>query len=109
MTPDTRQEWVWTIIAGLVALLIILLIGPGCITRGQINASVWLNNTPIPKDLCDREPSLKDYGFFRRLDSGQIEFVSFCSPQAVQWLAMFKDDFNRLMDEAGLPKPKPSP
>lgn len=96
-------------LASAIACVLLGLMGAGCISRGKIEAQIWLNNTPIPKELCDKTPELKDYGFFRRLNSGQLEFVSFCSPLAVQWLAMFKDDFNRLMDEAGLPRPSPTP
>lgn len=70
----------------------------------KVNAAIWLNNSPIPAEVCAREPTLKDYGFYRRLDTGQLEFISFCDPKSAEWLSMFTEDFNRLMDEAGLPK-----
>lgn len=75
----------------------------GCIDRDQIEASIWLNNG-LPQDLCDQEPELHDYGFYRKLNDGSLEFVSFCDPKSKEWLSMHSDDFNRLMDEAGMPK-----
>lgn len=76
-----------------------------CVSRGEIRANLWLNNAQIPKELCDKEPALKDYGFFRRLDSGKLEFVSWCDPLARRWLAIFDDDLERLLDKT-LPKEK---
>jgi hypothetical protein len=68
-------------------------------TRPEINGRIWLNNTPIPEDICLREPSLKDYGFYRKLNDGKLEFVSFCSPEAFHWIAMHELDFKDLLDK----------
>lgn len=71
-------------------------------TRAEINATIWLNNSPLPKELCfqgEVKTVLWDYGFYRKLDSGKLEFISFCDPSASQWLSVYKDDFNRMMDE----------
>ena len=85
------------------AISLILCLGfSGCITRGKIEAAIWLNNG-MPEGACDREPTLKQHGFYRRLNSGKLEFKSFCDPKASQWLSMHEDDFNKLLDEA-LPK-----
>ena len=84
------------------ALLLCMIVLSGCLTRAKIDAAIWLNNG-LPADLCEKEPELKDYGFYRKLDSGQLEFVAFCDPRAREWLSMHKDDFNKLMDEAGIP------
>ena len=86
------------IFAGIAALM------SGCVTRGEIEAAIWLNNG-VPKEVCDREPILRDHGFYRRLNDGKLEFVSFCDPQAVDWLSMHKTDYVRLLD-ATLPKKK---
>lgn len=83
---------------------IALLFLTSCITRGKIDAAIWLNNGPLPEEICLREPALKDYGFYRRLNDGKLEFLSFCDPKAREWLAMHQEDFNKLMDEAGIPK-----
>lgn len=90
------------------AILIILLVTlTGCpgVTRREVEATIWLNNTPIPNDICEREPELKSYGFYRRLNDGKFEFMSFCNPEAVQWLSIHKDEFFRFMDKL-LPEPK---
>ena len=74
--------------------------------REEIDATIWLNNSPLPATICEREPELKNYGFYRRLNSGQLEFMSFCRPctEGVKdcakfWLGIRDDDFNRLMDK----------
>ena len=94
----------WTALA-----LLILCLMSGCRgtpTRKQINATVWLNNAPLPKELCDLKPELQKYGFYRKLDSGSLEFISFCNPLATKWLSIHESDFNKLLDEY-LPEENP--
>lgn len=86
-----------------VGLILVGLVVSGCISRSEIQATVWLNNAPIPPALCDQSPELKNYGFYRRLNTGKIEFVSFCSPLANRWISAFDDDFNRILDDT-IPK-----
>ena len=69
----------------------------GCISRGQVRATVWLNNG-LPDGICDREPVLWDYGFYRKLKDGKFEFMSFCDPRAKDWVSIYKDDFERILD-----------
>jgi hypothetical protein len=59
---------------------------------------LWLNNTPIPQDICEREPILKDYGLYRRLSTGNFEFISFCDSKVNQFYSMNKDDLARLLN-----------
>jgi hypothetical protein len=59
---------------------------------------VWLNNG-IPAEICEREPALREHGFFRRLNNGKFEFISFCDERARHWLAVYDRDFNRVLDE----------
>jgi hypothetical protein len=59
---------------------------------------LWLNNSPIPSEICKREPELKDYGFYRKLNDGNFEFVGFCEPKASEFFSMYKTDFERLMN-----------
>lgn len=94
--------------AFLASASLILSLGlTGCkATRAKIDAAIWLNNAPIPPEVCASEPALYQYGFYRRLNNGKFEFISFCSPEANKWLAMYDQDFNKLMDEAGLPSKK---
>lgn len=79
----------------------------GCLTRAKVQALVWLNNSGSPEflALCEQTPALKDFGFYRKLDNGQLDFISFCKPAAQQMLTMTEQDFNNLMDQY-LPKPK---
>jgi hypothetical protein len=68
------------------------------VTRERINAYLWLNNTPIPQEICDREPLLKDYGLYRRLENGKFEFISFCESKVNQFYSMHKDDLARIIN-----------
>lgn len=77
----------------------------GCkVTRPEVEAYIYLNNG-VPADVCEREPALKDHGFYRRLNDGRLEFISFCDPEAQNWVSMFKLDYERLLDKA-FPKPQ---
>lgn len=69
-----------------------------CLTRKQVNAAAWLNNTDALLDLCIKVPELKDYGFYRRLDDGKIQFLSFCDPNAVRMIAFKDEDLNKILD-----------
>lgn len=42
---------------------------------------------------------LWSYGFYRQLNDGKKDFISFCAPEAVHWLSMYDEDFNALMDK----------
>jgi hypothetical protein len=75
----------------------------GCITRDEIDAVIFLNNGPLPSGICDREPELKKYGFYRTLNSGKFEFMSFCHPKANKFLSAREDDLNEILDKT-LPK-----
>lgn len=80
-----------------VLLLLTVFLVSGCrISRSEIEAAVWLNNAPLPQDVC-RGPA-KDYGFYRRLNDGRLEFVSFCRPEAKNWIAIHKDDLQKILD-----------
>jgi len=69
------------------------------VTRNQINAYLWLNNSPIPEEICQREPLLKDYGLFRRLNNGNYEFISMCDERMKSFISMHKDDLARILNE----------
>jgi hypothetical protein len=73
------------------------------VSRKELNAAIWLNNAPLPGELCDASPVNRLYGFYRRLNDGTLEFVSFCNPDAADWVSMHKDDFKRLLDQATRP------
>lgn len=76
-----------------------------CITRKQIEATIWRNNAPVPQDLCSRVPELRDYGLYRKLDSGKLEFISVCNPVMRQMLSIHEKDLQKILDEL-LPKPE---
>jgi hypothetical protein len=63
-----------------------------------MRAALWLNNG-LPIALCEREPVLWDYGFYRRLDTGQTEFVPFCSAGAQRYFAVHEIDLGNLLDQ----------
>jgi hypothetical protein len=86
--------------ASLLALALLGILCQGCVSKKRIRAHIWLNNSPIPQEICDREPTLKDYGVYRRLTNGKLEFVSFCEGLASEFLSMHKSDFEKLMNEA---------
>ncbi len=86
-------------------LILVILLFPlsGCVTRRQVQAAIWLNNAPLPADLCRDVPELSRYGFYRRLNDGRLEFVSWCKEEAGQWFAIHKDDLERLLNQ-GIPE-----
>jgi len=88
--------------------LALLLAASGCVTRKEVDAASWLNNGPIPAEICDREPVLKDYGFFRRLDDGTFQFLSFCNESSPRMIAFKDEDLKKILD-ALLPEKKPKP
>lgn len=73
-----------------------------CMTRQEIKAHLWENNG-LPADLCASEPRLQDHGFFRRLDSGQYELLSFCKPEARGMQSVTKESLKEILD-ATLPE-----
>lgn len=75
---------------------------PACMTRQEIRAHLW-ENTGLPADLCASEPRLRDYGFFRRLDSGGFEFLGFCRPEALGMQSVTKESLKEILD-ATLPE-----
>ena len=67
--------------------------------RKEIEATLWLNNAPLPAYLCILHSELRDYGFYRKLEDGRIEFVSFCQAEAQRWIAIHESDLKRLLDK----------
>ena len=63
---------------------------------------------PVPQEICDKAPELKQYGLYRKLNSGQWEFVPYCGlvdgpRQGHAFFAMYDVDLNNILD-ATLPK-----
>jgi hypothetical protein len=69
------------------------------VTRRSIKAYLWINNLPAPPEVCEREPLLKDYGLYRRLNNGNFEFLSVCDPRIKEFYSMHKDDLARILSE----------
>lgn len=86
----------------------IAILSLGCISRGEIRASIWLNNGSDP-ELCgptraqSPHPELWDRGFYRRLNGGGFDFISFCNPLAAQWVGIYRADLEAILNET-LPK-----
>lgn len=71
----------------------------GCLNRAEIRARTWLNNADAMAELCKNTPALGDYGFYRRLNDGTIEFVAFCDPKAQHMIGVIDQDFNNILDQ----------
>ena len=85
--------------------LFLLLFLCSCVTREKIEATIWLTNAPLPLEYCDQIPELRQYGFYRKLDTGKIEFVSFCKKESRDFVTMPRSEFDKILDQA-LPKPR---
>lgn len=74
-------------------------------SRQQVEATAWLNNGFSPL-ICganaDANPEAWLYGFYRRLDSGKLEFVPFCDQQSKRWISIRDDDFKKILDGLGM-------
>lgn len=96
----------------LLILSLSLLLFTSCKTptRPEINAKIWLNNSggPSLQTICAREEALKNFGFYRKLNNGKLEFVSFCSSDAKNFFAVTEKDFNEILDKY-IPEPPKDP
>jgi hypothetical protein len=55
----------------------------------------WLNNFPVPAETTN----YCLYGFYRRLDSGQVEFFSICNPNMPKMISMKDAEYQALLDQ----------
>lgn len=70
-----------------------------CVTKKQIQAAIWLNNGPLPPQICESNVELKQYGFYRKLDDGRLEFIPYCSEISSRMISMTEEDMNKFLDE----------
>lgn len=87
--------------------MLLMFFQTSCVTlskteRRKIEAAIWLNNSPLPESICLNE---SQYGFYRRLNSGKFEFVSFCKEEAKRFVAIHEKDLEKLL-EITLPSQK---
>lgn len=75
----------------------------GCITRQEIKANLWLNSG-LPSALCEQVPELKQYGMYRKLNSGKYELQAYCNPQAQKYFSILDTELDKVLDGL-LPKP----
>jgi hypothetical protein len=75
-----------------------------CVTKAQVDAVIYLNNTNAIADLCTKDQDVHNFGFYRKLNSGQFEFISFCDSASNTMLSMTKDDYEKIM-QGLVPKP----
>jgi len=64
-------------------------------TRSEVNALVWLNNFPVPQDAVNH----CEYGFYRRLNDGNLEFFSICNPNMPKMVSMKDSEYQALLDQ----------
>lgn len=83
--------------------LIALVALASCVSKREVDAKIWLNNFPVPKESCDAAPAIKEYGFYRRLNDGNFEFVSICNKASRGFKQMSNKDFARLMNRINEP------
>lgn len=74
-----------------------------CVTREEIEVAIWKTNTPIPPEICSKVEQLQHYGFYRVLNSGQLEFISYCNKESKNFFGMHKTDFENLINKATVP------
>jgi hypothetical protein len=87
----------------MILLILSMLILTGCktVSREEIDAVLWLNNAPLPAEIC----AVSDrYGFYRKLNDGKLEFISWCKTEAADYVAIRKDDLEKIFKKAGLKK-----
>jgi len=56
-------------------------------------------NGGIPEETCEKYPELKDSGLYRKLNNGQVEFISYCDDKILDFFSMHKDDLARILNE----------
>jgi hypothetical protein len=88
----------------VIVLVPLLCAFAGCLTKKELDLYIYFNNSPLPEQFCE---VLADgskvglgwgYGFYRRLNDGKLQFISFCHPDAKNWIAMHKDDYKKITD-----------
>lgn len=83
-----------------LASFAILFLTLGCRpSREEIEITLWRNNLPLPVEYCVAGSPLLDYGYYRRLNSGKLEFISFCNPAILEFLSIQKNDLQNLLDK----------
>ena len=82
-------------------MALFVLLFQGCVSPKKIKAALWINNLPIPEEVCKEAPELYDYGFYRRLNDGSFEFVSVCDKVASEFFEMHKDALKDILNETG--------
>jgi len=50
-------------------------------------------------ELCKELPELNQYGFYRKLNNGKLEFITFCKPEARKYISIHGDKFNQLLEQ----------
>lgn len=86
------------------ALLLSTTLLLGCPTRKEVQAEIW-NHASISKEICDANPSIKEYGISRQLDDGRWEFISYCQKEARDYIGIKTSKMNEFLD-ALLPEDK---
>ena len=99
--------------AAIVVLLFSQGLLPACINRKQIRAEVWLNSG-LPAELCPEGSEIHKYGIYRKLNSGNYQFISYCAlgqkddgsvyPLVQDYITFNAKKFNEVLD--GLLPPK---
>lgn len=70
----------------------IILLCTGCITlTPKFKGDVWLHDS-IPPELCMRYPDIQDFGIYRKLNDGSMEFIPYCDDEIKNYLSSHAKD-----------------
>lgn len=90
-TRTQGSRLIWLVLLSLAML-------QGCLTRKQIEAASWLNNFKAVQELCVKYPELRDYGFYRKLNDGNLQFLSMCEENAQRMVSFLDTDLKKILD-----------
>jgi hypothetical protein len=99
--------------------LLILLLLCSCVSREEVSADIWVNET-IPKELCDERPGLWNYGISRVVlcknrpasefcqhgETSFEEFIPYCDQAMSSYLSMYREDVAKWLEKLTRPKSK---
>jgi hypothetical protein len=74
-----------------VVLLLISLLS-SCRSWESAKPYIFLTSPEVPREIWEKSPEVCNYGLYRKLNTGQFEFISICNVEYHGFLAIHKDD-----------------
>jgi hypothetical protein len=72
--------------------------GTTLIKKTDLGVAAWINNTDAMQDLCKKIPELKEFGFYRRIDLENLQFLSFCDKNSSRMIAFKDEDVEKILN-----------